>query len=235
MNNWTTLFSDLYFYSLFNHRNLDTITDYDGNIYHTIEIGGQLWVLENLRTTHYADGTAIPNLTLAANWTAENGTPGHDGAYVWYNNNIVNMNPYGALYNWFAVNNAHGLALFRSNGHIVPNVRIPNRADFQTLSLAFGGDFAAGWDLCSTDTLLAWASGIGFSNISGFTAVGSGNRNWFNGNFNYLMGVEIFWIANLVDAAHAYSRYLQDASGQFIEENNRELAWGLSVRCIIDL
>jgi len=46
----------------------ETIEDYDGNIYHVIYIGTQKWLLENLKVTHYRDGTARPNLTVGADW-----------------------------------------------------------------------------------------------------------------------------------------------------------------------
>ena len=38
---------------------LPTVTDYDGNTYNTVHIGNQGWMKENLRTTHYSDGTPI--------------------------------------------------------------------------------------------------------------------------------------------------------------------------------
>lgn len=38
------------------------VYDYDGNEYSTIQIGGQLWMVENLRTTHYNDGSPIINM-----------------------------------------------------------------------------------------------------------------------------------------------------------------------------
>ena len=45
-----------------------TITDIDGNIYHYITIGTQQWLVENLKTTHYADGTPIPNISNYNDW-----------------------------------------------------------------------------------------------------------------------------------------------------------------------
>jgi len=39
----------------------DVIFDYDGNQYHPITIGTQVWLKENMKALHYSDGTEIPS------------------------------------------------------------------------------------------------------------------------------------------------------------------------------
>ncbi len=77
----------------------DKITDKDGNVYTSVTIGTQVWMVENLKTTKLNDGTEI---TLGADntyWQSSYKLP----AYCWYNDDITNKAPYGALYNLYAV------------------------------------------------------------------------------------------------------------------------------------
>jgi uncharacterized protein (TIGR02145 family) len=79
----------------------ETVTDVDGNIYHAVKIGNQVWMVENLKVTHYNTGNTvsdlIPLIEDAAAWK-NLGTPG----FCWYDNNKNANGAYGALYNWYA-------------------------------------------------------------------------------------------------------------------------------------
>lgn len=76
-----------------------TVTDIEGNEYHTITYGTQEWMVENLKTTKYNDGTSIPSVTEGADWASLT-TPG----YCFYYNDLAYKSTYGALYNWYTVN-----------------------------------------------------------------------------------------------------------------------------------
>ena len=78
--------------------------NFDGYDYETVQIGEQCWFAENLRTTVYADGTAIPEVTANGAWTGLS-----TGAQCTYDNDAINALIYGRLYNWYAVNNGSGL------------------------------------------------------------------------------------------------------------------------------
>ena len=66
--------------------NVDTLTDYDGNVYNTVTIGTQVWTASNWKCTKYNDGTSIPNVTSDSAWAALT-----TGAMCAYNNDENNV------------------------------------------------------------------------------------------------------------------------------------------------
>jgi len=152
------------------------VTDADGNTYHTIQIGTQLWMVENLKTTKYNDGTTIPTVKISiGNEFSKLLTP----AYCWYKSDSVTFkNTFGALYNGYAV----------STGKLAPiGWHVPSTDDWIKLSDYLGGDSIAGGKLKSTDTNVLdpheWfiSDGIWFKpntgaiNSSGFSGLPGGN------------------------------------------------------------
>ena len=99
-------------------KNFDTyaVADYDGNLYHSVIMktkywvnntwvsGSSIWLRENFKGTHYANGDPIPNVTDAIAWG--NLTT---GAYCYYNNDSKNGEIYGGLYNWYVGADPRGL------------------------------------------------------------------------------------------------------------------------------
>src|SRR5258706_12829661 len=78
----------------------NNVFDIDNNMYHIIQVGTQVWMEENLKTTHYRNGDTIPQIADGTAWD-NNST----GAYCNYDNDSGNVNMYGHLYNWYAINN----------------------------------------------------------------------------------------------------------------------------------
>ncbi len=206
-----------------------TIYDIDGNIYHWITIGSQMWLIENLRTTHYADGTAIPNLILNADWIAEDGTPGHDGGYCWYNNDFATYGAtYGALYNWYAVNNAHGLA--------PAGWRVPTYTDFETLVDYIEGIYGAltaGGHLKEIGFTHWDPPNLNAADTFGFKALGAGQRN-SAGAFGGIKTLTYLWATTLANPANAdtlgMGNLVEDAVYSF-----SPFATGFSIRCMRDV
>ena len=101
------------------------VKDIDGNIYKTVKIGDQVWMAENLKVTHFINGTPIPNVDNMIVWSKLT-TPG----YCWLNNNEEKFKqPYGALYNWYTVN----------TGKLCPaGWHVPTDAEWKSLEILPG-------------------------------------------------------------------------------------------------
>ena len=145
--------------------NSGTVTDIDGNIYHTVTIGNQVWMKENLKTTKYKNATNIEYIGSDGLVWQLNTT----GAYAWYNNDSTWKYTYGALYNWSAVNSAKGLC--PAGWHV------PSDAEWTILTTYLGGANIAGGKMKETSTLLWESPNTGATNKSGFTALPGGYQN----------------------------------------------------------
>lgn len=205
----------------------DPLKDKDGNIYTSVIIGSQQWIVENLQVTQYSDGTAIPNLTLDINWTADG-----SGAYCWHNNDIVYKSPYGALYNWYVTNNVHGIAYLERGGVQEAGWRVPANTDFTNLITYLGGGLIAGGKLKEMG-LTHWnAPNTGATNEVGFTGVGNPDRA-FDGSWGSLHITGDFW-ANTDDGFGG--DFMQIAHNSALAQvSNGNFNYGMAIRLIKDV
>jgi uncharacterized protein (TIGR02145 family) len=200
------------------------ITDKDGNVYTSVTIGTQVWMVENLKTTKYNDGTAIPNVTDAT-W----GNLQTD-AYCWYNNDITNKTPYGALYNWFA---AKSSKLCPTGWHVA------TLEDWTTLVTYLGGIDVAGGKLKEKGTTHWESPNTGATNESGFQALRGGERSFGLGDatFGALGFSGWFWTATAFpmeptwDHIAGYCWMMESGHGRCDQSNLWDID-GLSVRCV---
>jgi uncharacterized protein (TIGR02145 family) len=81
------------------------LIDYDGNVYHTVRIGSQIWMAENLKVTHFRNGEAIPYVEKNDEWEGLT-----SAAYCPVNNSEVYGEIYGNLYNCYAISDPRNLA-----------------------------------------------------------------------------------------------------------------------------
>ena len=201
------------------------VTDADGNIYTIVVIGTQTWMVENLKTTKYNDGTDIPNVTDDAAWSALE-TP----AWAWYDNDITNKARYGALYNWYAV----------ETGKLCPaGWRVPSHEDFKTLEKALGmtqeqaDEF--GWRGTDQGAQLkattGWDADGNGTNTSGFTAYPGGFRYIVGGPFYNMGTLGYWWTSTANSSTDALYRRLDNVSSQVYAQGVKKTA-GKSVRCV---
>ncbi|MCX6232105.1 MAG: T9SS type A sorting domain-containing protein [Bacteroidetes bacterium] len=196
-----------------------TLTDIDGNTYNTVSIGSQCWTRENLNTTKYSNGNAIPNVTDSITWAFIN-----TGAYCDYGNTASNSTTYGRLYIFYTVVDARGLCPI--------GWHVPSDSDWTTLTTFLGGESVAGHKLKEAG-ITHWASpNTGATNETGFTALPGSNR-FFDGYFGNI-GIDGFWWSSTEnDAINTWSRYVNNNDSNFyrmyFNKNN-----GFSVRCVRD-
>lgn len=223
-----------------------TVTDYEGNSYHTIKIGNQWWMANNLKTTHYADGTEIPLVESNSVWEAMGS---EDSAYCYYNNNTSQEAfTYGALYTWAAALNGS-----ESSDNVPSGIQgvcpdgwhIPSDGEWKELEMFLGmpqtevdatgprGRYI-GSKLAVSPGL--WSDGYlktgdGFGN-SGFMALPGGGRR-YDGTFGHLGDNANFWTATEGDSAKAWGRHIY-AQYSTVHRYTNVKSDGFSVRCVKD-
>jgi uncharacterized protein (TIGR02145 family) len=220
------LFSITLFCIGLNGLKAQTISDIDGNVYKTITIGNQVWMKENLKTTKYNDGKAIPLVKDDMVWK-ELTTP----AFCWnYNDETANKNKYGALYNWYTVN---------TNKLCPRGWHVPTNAEWTILTTYLGGESVAGGKLKETG-ITHWESpNTGATNEKGFTALPGGSRN-YAGAFNYTGSNVIFfrsngcwWSSTGLSDFNAYYRRLYNSLSEVYSSLSVK-QFGYSIRCMKD-
>ena len=200
---------------------------FDGYTYTSIVLGnGQEWMAENLRTTSYANGDPIPNITNNTEWS--NLTT---GAWSHYNNNSQYENPYGKLYNWYTVVDTRNVC--PTGWHV------PSDAEWSTFinyldPNADGGNNnnTAGGKMKSTGTQYWQSPNTDATNESGFSGLPGGSR-YGNGAFSAIGLYGYWWSSTETDAGTARSRYLLYDAG-LVGRPSLNKPNGFSVRCLRD-
>ena len=222
---------------------IQTVTDYDGNKYQTVKIGNQVWMIENLKTTHYADGTSIPLVEDNGTWDDLGYT---DKAYCYYDNSSSIGHVYGALYTWAAAMNGESSSDNNPSGvqGVCPTGwHVPSDAEWKELEMFLGmsQETADSSRLRGTNEggkmkesgITHWDSpNTGATNESSFTALPGGFR-YSDGNFGYIGSSISFWSTMDYDSSDVWKRslyYDNSKVGRYVSSKNL----GFSVRCIKD-
>jgi uncharacterized protein (TIGR02145 family) len=199
----------------------ETITDQDGNVYKTIIIGTQTWMVENLRTIHYRNGETIPKVTDKTVWS--NLTT---DAYSSYNNttDADSLTIFGGLYNWYAATDSRNLA--------PEGWHIPTHSDWVTLINYLGGDTIAGGKMKEIGTKHWLTPNGSATNESGFSALPSGYRHGDGSYYNLERGGS-FWTNEPSNNGKVWQydlSYFHSRIGYF----EFDPKYGFSIRCVKD-
>ena len=215
---------------------IDTLTDVDGNVYHQVKIGSQVWTMENLKTTKYSDGTPILQVTDSAAWAATPTTP----KYCQYNfrTNVDSLKKWGALYNWYVVDTTNTKKIAPPGWHVptdgewttIENYLIANKFnwDSPTTSNKIAQSLAAksGWS--TSTTVGAIGNDLALNNRSGFSALPAGQ---YNGAISNQSTLGIWWTTTWQYVPSAYFRYLSNNS-DVLGSYNTGKSNGFSVRLV---
>ncbi len=194
-------------------------TDADNNNYAVVQIGTQIWMAENLKTTKYRNGNQIPNITDGTAWNSLT-----TGAYCDYNNTTSNSAIYGKLYNWYTVNDARNIAPL--GWHVATN------GEWFNLNNYLGGTSNSGGKLKENCNNYWLSTNVGATNESGFTALPGGYRN-NDGTFGFIGSNGNWWCSTSMNSAYSYS-YLIINISIYVTNNYNNKKDGFSVRCIKD-
>ena len=199
-----------------------SITDVEGNLYRTVNIGNQQWMAENLKVTLYNDGTTIPNISDVTQW--QNNTT---GAWCYYNNDEANNEKYGKLYNWYAVSKTTN-----GNKNICPTGwHVPSDLEWKALIDYLGGWTVAGGKMKEVGTTIWNSPNTKASNESLFTGRPGGTCDY--GYYNDIGQTGAWWSSTIYYTTNALFHYLYNSGGD-VGSQHDGMGAGKSVRCIRD-
>jgi len=211
--------------------NTITVQDIDGNTYHTVNIGTQVWMVENLNTKRYSNGDTIINSNIQKNWSSL-----QTGGFCNYNNDSTNYSKYGKIYNWYAVNDSRKIA--PKGWHVATDADWTKLTDY--LKTKLGSDSLLAKSLADSTT---WESSIiknavgnkiSINNASGLTALPGGYCDG-NGAFYFVGNVSRWW------SSTQHETYDVDAWSVSLSSDDSKISRnfyfknvGFYVRCVKD-
>ncbi|MFW5835562.1 MAG: FISUMP domain-containing protein [bacterium] len=185
----------------------------DGTVYRTLQLGDQLWMVDNINRGQIIDGSRDQE---------DNGVI---DKYC-YDNNPVLCDQYGGLYQW---EEAMQYETSESSRGICPaGWHIPSDSEWKILELFLGmpGEVAGDEFWRGIDQGMKIQPG----GETGFEALRGGNR-FLNGEFHQIGNMGYFWTSTRDEASHAWRRGVGlDEDGIYRSVNHK--SFGFSVRCV---
>ena len=197
-----------------NKINFGTVTDNDGNICKTVNIGAQTWMAEDLKSITYQNGDEIPFVSEQSVWKDLN-----SGAMCYYQTDTDDSG-FGKLYNWYAVDDSRNIC--------PAGWRVPDNDDWSKLSLEVGPDAGVKLKESSINYWAEWK--YSNTNETGFTALPNGCRTEYaieNGSRN----AAGWWSSTSEDDKSAWFIHLSINYVQIFDRPENKV-WGIPVRCV---
>ena len=199
-----------------------TLSDIDGNSYRTVNIAGQEWMAENLRTTKFRNGESIALITSDSEWVTT-----QSAAYASYESqeDIDFLATNGLLYNYYAVSD---------NQNIAPEGwHVATQADWERLIDNLGGAGVAGGKIKESGNGHWNTPNTGGNNSSGFTALPAGRREYSDGNFINLGFNGFWWTSTPYNPDYSWYYQLNYDTENIIAANFQK-GYGFAIRCVKD-
>jgi len=195
------------------------VVDLDGNPYSQVTIGTQIWMVENLRTTKYANGDMIPNIK-----TYEERINTTSGGWNNWQDVAAYDYPFGKLYNWYAATDVR---------NVCPSAwHVPSEAEWTTLIDYLGGNSVAGNKMKEAGNVHWLTDNQGATNSSGFTALPGGGQS-ADSNVHSIGFSGYFWSTSVYSGNFAWS-YVLNKNSAAIDKIIYSKQAGYTIRCIKD-
>jgi uncharacterized protein (TIGR02145 family) len=189
---------------------------YGGMTYHTVVVGTQCWLAENL------------NIGTMVNGMMEMTNDGVIEKYC-YNNDTAMCSVYGGLYQWWEVMQYDSTPY--AQGICPPDFHVPADIEWGVLVDSIGGNTFGG-NLKETGFTHWNSPNLGATNSTGFTALGGGRRLDVGTSYG-LKDSAYFWTSTSISGGYSAGRSLSFNSSN-VMINNMPRTFGWSVRCLFN-
>lgn len=191
------------------------VTDVDGNEYHTVRMGWNCWMRENLKTLNYADNTPVAK---AMGYVSSE-----------FPNADTTAKTFGRLYSWYSSmgieEGSNTMPTVNEFGHVQgvcpEGWFVPAPEQFNTMSEI---------DMDNLRAPEYWLDGGG-NNSTNFSILPGGAYNSDKDRFENILGNAYFWSTDLTGSAQPRA-YMADCNCYMWQILDSSPKHGFSVRCV---
>jgi len=189
-----------------------------GQLYHTVVIGSQCWMRENLNIGKWLDQSQLQKQT----------NNGLIEKYC-YGNDFVQCDVWGGLYQWDEM--MQYSETLGVQGICPEGWHIPTSQDWKNLIRFLGGNLDAGGKMKSTGSIDWQIPNVGATNSSGFTAYPGGSFDYMSQQWSEKYAEGNYWSSEIITKGTNVALFLtyRNSTAELDEEYRPS---ALSVRCI---